>query len=469
MIPRSVRSLFLVAVLVCTIAIGAATIAASSGAYGVTSADSIDVPDQTVELDGDEFEITSVGHVTPGDDIDATTHAPDDEDYILYLYTSDGDRQDFSRMSGDDSASFATTELDPGTYVLVVRAEREYQALHPVVVAGYEATVDVPGDLRPGESFTATVDLDASDDAPAVDGVTVVRTANGEAVEEVDATGSDGSYEAELTAPSDETAIRLLTTALGEERIAITYEPEMLEITDTTLTPSEFEVSIDESASTTEIEENDTAVIAADITNAGDFTGDQPIELRLDGDTVDTTARSMDGSDTETVTLEYDTTGSDVGETLSFMVASDDNGDSIDVTVVDETDESNESTPGNEDSDQGEEDDADDNDETDSLDDSDETDDGSASNETDNETSTDGEADELDGNGTGTDDSSGTADESDDSDPAGGGSSDEADDGPLMPNTTDDDDASSASTPLTGIPHFIVALLVLAHGARMRK
>lgn len=489
----STRALLLATLVLCSVVFGAVAVATAAEHYDVTSAGSSDVPDRTITLDGQEFEIESVGHAEPGETIEATTQAPDGKEYILYLYDNQVVRVDFSRMTGNGSASFPTDELDPGTYVLVVRADREFQSIHPVVVAGYDPAVDTSGEVTPGEPFTVEIDPDAEEyeNAPDIDSVTVLRTEDGEAVEEVEATPVDGSdtYEAELTAPDEEGDVRLVTTVLGEESIAFTSRQEILGFTDTTLTESEFEVTVDEDASTAEITENETVEIVADVENAGDFTGQETVELLLDGDAVDDVSVSLNGSESETVTLTHDTDDGDVGK-VSYAVSSADSTDSLNVTVTesDETDgtDGGDSVDGPENG-------------TDTGDiDNGTTNGGSADDGSDNETADtvdDGsDTGDTDGNGTDTGDQSAngsetTGDDSegsdgqdsssssntDDDDGSGGNDGQDSssdtndDDNVIEPTEPTEEEASPVSAPLTGFPHFVAAVLVIGLLAHRRK
>jgi len=487
----STRSLLLVTAVLCSVVVGAAAVATASEHYNVTSAGSTDVPDRTITLDGQDFEIESVGHAKPGDTIEASTQAPDGKEYILYLYNNQVDRIDFSRMTGNDSASFPTDGLDPGTYVLVVRADREFQSIHPIVVAGYDPAVDTSGEVTPGEPFTVEVDPDAEEyeNAPDIDSITVLRTENGEAVEEVEATPVNGSdtYEAELTAPDEEGDVRLVTTVLGEESIAYTSEQEILGFTETTLTESAFEVAVDEDASTTEVTENETVEVVADIENTGDFTGEETVELSHDGDTVDDVSVSLNGSEGDVVTLTHDTGDGDAGE-VGYTVSSPDGSDSLNVTVTepDETDgtdggeavdgpENDSDTDGSDDgttgggATDGSGDSATDNG---SVDDEADTDDGVSGNGTDDGGSDGTNDQDQSENGSDTDDNgdtsndSGTADSSDSTSDSEQGSDSSGGTDAIEPT---EEEASPVSVPLTGVPQFLAAVLVIGLLARSRK
>ncbi|TKX71212.1 MULTISPECIES: CARDB domain-containing protein [Halorubrum] len=392
-------------------------------------------------------------------------------------------------MTGNDSASFPTDGLDPGTYVLVVRADREYKVIHPVVVAGYEPTVDTSGAVTPGESFTVEIDPDAREyeNAPTMDSITVVRTEDGEAVEDVEATPVEGSdtYEAELTAPDEEGEVRLLTTVLGEESIAYTSEQEILGVIDTTLTESAFEVTIDEAASTTEVTENETVEIVADVENTGDFTGQETVELLIDGDAVDDATVSLNGSESDAVTLTHD--AGDIGET-SYTVSSSDSTDSVDVTVTesDETDGTdggdaadgpeNGSDTGDTDNgttDGGSIDEGSDNETSgsgpvDDGSDTGETDEGSDRNSTDND---DRSVNGTDSEGGASNDTETASDDSEGSDGQDSDSSSDTDDDDdvIEPAEPTEEEASPVSAPLTGFPHFVAAVLVIGLLARTRR
>lgn len=223
------RSRFTLSVLVLlAVAIGT-TAVVGVPAYDVTTDETIDVPDRTVEVGGDTVEITSIGRAEPGGAIVAETTAPDDSDYTLYLYNSDGQREDFSRMSGSDSTTLSADLA--GTYLLALRADRSYEAVQPVVVPGYEASQSVPSSVEPGETIEVTIELEPYDDAPAIDAVEVVLVDDG-AEERIEAVEDGDTYVAEFTAPAEEEDYRIYTTVLGTEEIAHIDEPVILEVSD---------------------------------------------------------------------------------------------------------------------------------------------------------------------------------------------------------------------------------------------
>ncbi len=102
----------------------------------------------------------------------------------------------------------------------------------------------------------------------------------------------------------------------------------------TVLEPAFYGVDIDLFASDLEVIQGDIAYGAAKITNFGQVTGEQDVQLSIDGDVVDTVHdfQVAPGS-VETVMLEWDTT--DAGGTYDAIIATDDDDDSFSIFVED--------------------------------------------------------------------------------------------------------------------------------------
>lgn len=457
--------IFLFIVLLCAVTVSVATIVGATGSYDVTSEGSVDVPDRTLSFSGQEFNIGSIGYVMPGDPIEAETDAPEGEDYTLYLFDNRATQIDQTQLTGNGSATFSTEGLEPGTYNLAVRADGEIKSVHPVVVSGYDAEVRLIGSLVPGESFTLAVELTKRAEGPSPDTITVVRGNDSRVAENVTATAIDGElrYEAELTAPTDEQDVELLTTVFGEESIALTSEQEILEFTQTTLTESVFNITTDADASTTSVTEGDTAEIVTTIENAGDFTGEKTVELRQGDTVIDRETVSLARSTATTVNLTYDTTGEATGE-QDLTVATPDSTSTITLSITAEQGTGGPSGgtgtggTGGSSGDSGESNDS----ETESQ----------SENGTD-ENSTNTSSDTEMTNGTSDSDSnrSDSGSGADTGEDEAGSPSE--DNGSTASNGTDDDvispnDMTADESPLHGGPQFVVTLLVIAVFVRWR-
>ncbi|MUW15272.1 hypothetical protein GJ633_11885 [Halorubrum sp. CBA1125] len=416
----SPRLVLLAALLVLSTAFAVAPLAAASSSYDVSVADSIDVPDRTIEIEGErdgltfriEFDITSIARVAPGEEIDVDTTGPENGSYYAEKFNSDADRLASAELSGDDSTTFSTDGDDPGTYLVAIRID-DYEideSAVPVVVAAYDAELTVPEEAAPGETVNATVELEPYDQEPPIDSVELVLM-DGNDPDPIEATTTDSGnrvYETEITVPEDEGEYTVFSTVFGEEALTDS-EQEMLEITETSIQVSE-----------------DAAEDGSDGSNEDGSNGDD-----TDGNETDD---GSNGNNSAPDAPDDDESTDDGGDGGGGSAPAGDDSDTSD-----------------DDSDTSEEDDADAN--------------------TQNGADTDGEDDgESDTDGEDTDSStdSGSSDGGDDD-----GSSDSADDsadgddGSIEPNEADDDEgASDDQAPLTGIPHFIAALLLLSVVAR---
>lgn len=141
------------------IAIGGVALSTASSHYDIDIEGAIDVPNEEVTYQGDTFELSAYATVEPGDDINVDATAPEDEDYEVQLRNPDLDIIDFRVGEGDESVTFGSGGLDPGTYAVILEESGTIEATHPVVVSGYDLSVSHPSTATVDESFDVTVDL----------------------------------------------------------------------------------------------------------------------------------------------------------------------------------------------------------------------------------------------------------------------------------------------------------------------
>ncbi|MFB6161396.1 MAG: hypothetical protein ABEJ61_09515 [Haloferacaceae archaeon] len=199
------RTAAAVAATVVLVALAAAT--AGAAEYDVHTAESVPVPERTVEQGGDTFTVTAIGRADPGERVDVRVTAPDGAPVAVYLYNDD--RQIVASREGTGSGSF-TLALDgyaAGTYTFVLQHDGVREAAHPLVVRGYAVDVRAPSDVAKGEDLRVSVDATKlrGDDLARVevvvaDGDTTVRrtasrSGDGTYVATVDTAGFDaGTY-----------------------------------------------------------------------------------------------------------------------------------------------------------------------------------------------------------------------------------------------------------------------------------
>jgi hypothetical protein len=154
---------------------GGVGFAAADNGYEITIDDATETPSRTVEAEGDEYEIDAIAIREPGDEVATDITLPDDATPVgpggIYvdLINSDRNAESSVRLFDEDiddqneaEATFdLPSDISPGTYSVVVPAN-DIQDVHPVVVSGYDISVDHPDDIA--ADATVEVDIDVEED-----------------------------------------------------------------------------------------------------------------------------------------------------------------------------------------------------------------------------------------------------------------------------------------------------------------
>ncbi|ELZ77958.1 cell surface glycoprotein [Haloferax larsenii JCM 13917] len=195
---RSLVSGILVVALLCG---GVAPSALGAADYSISTANDIDTPNRTVTIEGDEYEVSSVGQVEKNDTLTVNTEAPSGTEYDIYIYNGDRDIVDTAAVEGDDSETFDTTYFgNPGSYVAALYVDGNIERIQPVVVSAYRVSADLPEQTTVGEDVTVDVSLSKVTEIPDPHSVEVVVSQNDSLVSRVDASETDSlSYEASLS------------------------------------------------------------------------------------------------------------------------------------------------------------------------------------------------------------------------------------------------------------------------------
>ena len=192
----------LVALLAALLLVGSAGAAATtyqSDDYSMSSPGEIEIPARSLTVDETDYTVRGIGRVAPGDRIRVDVTAPEDAEYSVYLYDKDLRIEQTDSMSGSGRATFDTDSLQPGSYLAAVY-DGEILDVYPVVVEGYEVTVEAPATADGSFDVNESVADGALTRDPA--GVQVVLGDDDRSVR-VDATRvEDGEYRATL--PTDE-------------------------------------------------------------------------------------------------------------------------------------------------------------------------------------------------------------------------------------------------------------------------
>ncbi|KAB1198234.1 MULTISPECIES: cell surface glycoprotein [Haloferax] len=209
------------------------SIALAATGYGITSSDDIDTPDQTVTIDGTEYDVSSIGRVYKNDALTIDTNAPAGTSYDIYIYNDDRNIVDTAAAEGDDSASFDTSYFgSPGSYVAAIYIDGSIERIHPVVVSGYRVSVDAPKSAPKGEDITVDLSLSKVTDIQDPYSVEVVVAQGNSVVKRIDASQTGSlSYQATLSNDLNKGDYNLYAVARSET--TVDGKHELVGISDT--------------------------------------------------------------------------------------------------------------------------------------------------------------------------------------------------------------------------------------------
>ena len=228
-------------------------------------------------------------------------------------------------LEADESASVELeAQIDePGTYEASAASANDSDTEEFVVLepAHFDVEVSVDSPIEAGETAEVVADIENTGEVEDTQDVSV-SVADEETTESVTLEGAESdavTLEWETTA--DDAGTYDATAASDDD--SDTAELVVLE-------PAHFDVEITETNEP--VEEEETLEVSADIENTGEVEDTQDIVLDIDGDAVDETSLTLEGAESDSVTLEWETEADDAGE-YTATVSSDDDSDSADVEV----------------------------------------------------------------------------------------------------------------------------------------
>lgn len=142
--------------------------ASGSSHFDVAVSPSIDVPDRTVTFEEGEHVIEELGRVERGEAIEARVDVDESTRAQLQLVDDDHDRLAGDEGRGDAHLDFPTDDLEPGTYLVVLRVDGSVVDLEPVVVSAYDVSVSAPDAATAGSAVEVSAEVTpvGSQDAP---------------------------------------------------------------------------------------------------------------------------------------------------------------------------------------------------------------------------------------------------------------------------------------------------------------
>lgn len=214
----------------------------AAGEYDITASDSVDTESRTVTVDGDEYEVESIGRTAVDTTVSVDIDAPDDEATEVYLYNKERDIVESRDSNGGDSVSIDMSGYDPGSYALaLLDEENDIEDVQPLVVAGWDTTLSVnttsEDEIEKGNPLSATVSISEHTEMPEPESVEIVFTKDDSVITRTDAANTgDGEYEATIDTDRDTGTYRIYanvrntTTAEGRHEVVGVSNSHVVEI-----------------------------------------------------------------------------------------------------------------------------------------------------------------------------------------------------------------------------------------------
>ena len=226
--------------LLCLLILVTVPLAVSAADFNISSNQTIDVADRTVERGGNTFEITSITQVDPDEQVTVSVDAPDGTDFTMYLY--DENQTIVRGYEGTGSTDFDIPVADhgaskAGTYAFIVQSDGVNEAAHPLVVRGYSVSTDTPSSVTAGENISVEGEFTQlrGESFDQIDVVVAATETDKQVVKQAAVDGDTFS----VSVPTDDlesgsydvyAVVRGSSTVLGQKEVLGLSSPQLLEI-----------------------------------------------------------------------------------------------------------------------------------------------------------------------------------------------------------------------------------------------
>ncbi|WP_276248679.1 hypothetical protein [Haladaptatus sp. YSMS36] len=174
-------------------------LATTAPTYEISVDGSVDTPPREVTFEGDEYTVPAVSKTAGDQTITARVTGPDDTIYRVYLYNKENQILDSKRAEASAAFEFDLSGYDAGSYVLVVKQDGIFRAIHPVLVKGYDVSLDAPNKATTDSSVTVDVTVTPRGDMGDPHEVEVGIGNDQKTVIETATKRADGSYRATVS------------------------------------------------------------------------------------------------------------------------------------------------------------------------------------------------------------------------------------------------------------------------------
>ena len=192
--------MFVIVVMLITAGVSA-TVAAEDG-FSIGLTPSVDTPDRTAEVDGDDFPISTIGRIEPGETVTAGITAPSDRSYQVVVYDSYDREKAEKQGHGDATVHFDTTGWSAGSYLVAVESAGNVVAIHPLVVSAYTLDVSSPNRAAPGSAVRVSADLESTGTSASATRVTALISGEGGEEYQILRSDDQGTYAGTISVAS---------------------------------------------------------------------------------------------------------------------------------------------------------------------------------------------------------------------------------------------------------------------------
>ncbi|QLH76883.1 hypothetical protein HZS55_06005 [Halosimplex rubrum] len=164
--------------------------------FQISSEDAESVPERSFEFQDTTHQLDSVIQANSGDEITVSVGGPD-EVYRVYIYNSEEQIVDSKRGDGNGTFTFELTDYEPGSYSVTVYQDGDYEAIEPLIVQGYDVTIDAPEQVTADDDMSLQISVEQTTAESTPHTVkAIIATDEDEVV--VNATDSNRGYTAEV-------------------------------------------------------------------------------------------------------------------------------------------------------------------------------------------------------------------------------------------------------------------------------
>ncbi|UPV98931.1 hypothetical protein M0R88_10355 [Halorussus gelatinilyticus] len=284
------------------LSVGAPT--ALTESYSLTVSNSVDTPTSQVTVDGTQHTVSSIAKTAPGSTLTVSVSAPEATDYTVQLRNRKRQITTDRDGTGDGQVTFDFTGYKPGSYMLLLYKNGEYKDIFPVVVSGYDISVDAPKTATSGSTVTVDISATKSTDVESPNAVYVVFTTDGKTKKVQAAESGSDSYQASVSLEDIPTGDhRLYAYVQGSDTAFKEGKKEILGISNgVALTVTDKKTTTSTSSSNSGAEE--TSTTTADTT-------------KTTVTTQSTTTRTTSKNTTSTTSAQTPTTTPDISSTTT--------------------------------------------------------------------------------------------------------------------------------------------------------